>query len=308
MSAEADFDLDAGVDTIADGLGFNDESEQEQEFEDNEFVEGEEQEEGEIEGEEQQLEAQARQPPSSWSKEQHETWAKMPKEAQDYVELREKQMLDGIEQYKQGHQYAESVSQAFEPFREIVESLGLPDEQIVYNLLSHHAALTQGTLEQRQQALLQVGMATGIIPPDGKQPPPVNPIEQDLKNRLDRIEQMERQREIDKITQTVEQFASDPKNEYFDELSDDIAKFLKMGDDLQTAYDKAVWANPITRAKEMAKTTTVTNDQSKKIEAAKKASSVNIKSAKTSNAARTKTPVGSWEDTMREELNRLNKS
>jgi len=306
MSAEADFDLDAGVDSVAEGLGFNEDSEQN--IDDNEPLENEEQEEGDLENEEQPLETQAKQPPASWSKEQHETWAKMPKEAQDYVELREKQMLDGIEQYKQGHQYAESLNQAFEPFRNIINEFGLPDEQIVYNLLSHHAALTQGSLEQRQQALLQIGMATGIIPQDGKQAPPVNPIEQDLKLRLERIEKMEKQRELDKITETVAKFASDPKNEYFDELADDVTKFLKIGDDLQTAYDKAVWANPVTRAKEMAKTTVVTNDQTKKIEAAKRASSVNIKSAKTSNSSRTKTPTGSWEDTMREELNRINNS
>lgn len=308
MSAEADFDLDAGVDSVAEGLGFGEDSTQDQDYDDSEQLDNEEQEEGEFEQEEQPLEPQAKQPPASWSKEQHETWSKMPKEAQDYVELREKQMLDGIEQYKQGHQYAESLSQAFEPFRGVIEGLGLPDEQIVYNLLSHHAALTQGSLEQRQQALLQIGIATGIVPQDGKQAPPVNPIEQDLKQRLERIEQMEQKRALDQITQTVEQFASDPKNEYFDELADDIAKFLKIGDDLQTAYDKAVWANPVTRAKEMAKTTTVTNEQSKKLEDAKKASSVNIRGARTSNATRPRAPVGSWEDTMREELNRINKS
>jgi len=36
--------------------------------------------------------------PKTWPKEMHEHWGKTPKEVQDYWEVREKQMLDGLEQ------------------------------------------------------------------------------------------------------------------------------------------------------------------------------------------------------------------
>jgi len=303
MSAEADFDLDAGVADIADSMGLGGNDDENELDLDNEQGQEQDQETEEV----QEPEVVARKAPDSWSKEQHETWSKLPKEAQDYIELREKQMLDGIEQYKQGNQYADSVSKAFDPFRGIVEQLGLPDEQIVHNLLSHHAALTQGTLEQRQQALYQVGVATGIIQPDGQQmqAPPVNPIEQELKQRLERIEQMERKRELDKIESTIQEFASRPENEYFDELANDIAKFIDIGDDLKTAYDKAVWANPTTRAKEMAKQTAAAN--SGNIDKARKASSVNIKSSRTQNVTRPNQQLGSWDDTMKQRLDEINR-
>ena len=49
----------------------------------------------------------------------------------------------------------------------------------------------------------------------------------------------------------VNAFAADPEHPYFDELSDEIVAILKTGASLAEAYEKAVWANPVTREKEI---------------------------------------------------------
>src|SRR6187549_13360 len=55
-------------------------------------------------------------PPKSWRQDMHPHWGKMPKEAQQYYVEREKQMLDGMSQYKQIQQilapYEPMLSQA----------------------------------------------------------------------------------------------------------------------------------------------------------------------------------------------------
>jgi len=111
-----------------------------------------------------------------------------------------------------------------------------------------------------------------------------------------------------KVQSTVEQFASDPKNVYFDECADHIAKFIQQGDKLEDAYEKAVWANPVTRAKELARIQTESLDKLKpklkeEAQRSRKAAGSNVRSRDT---GRTPTePLGTMEDTMRETLAKI---
>lgn len=59
--------------------------------------------------------------------------------------------------------------------------------------------------------------------------------------------------EMAKVSKIVDDFAKDPAHPYFDELADEIAVQIKAGKELQEAYDTAVWANPVTRQKELAR-------------------------------------------------------
>ena len=56
-----------------------------------------------------------------------------------------------------------------------------------------------------------------------------------------------------KVSKIVDDFAKDPAHPYFDELADEIALQIKAGKTLQDAYETAVYANPVTRAKELAR-------------------------------------------------------
>lgn len=311
MDEEQSFDIDAGVDAIAYDMGWEGEEAIE---EDNEEITDElpeaaaENEETEADNEETSETVETKPAPASWAKDQYENWAKVPPEAQQYIELREKQMLDGIEQYKQGHAYAQELQRVIEPYRDMLQQFGASETQVIENSLGWNKMLTNGSLEARQQAFISLGTDLGLIPQEGQ--PPADPRTQELQQRLDRIERQEQERaqqtyqqNYQKVASEVETFANDPKNEHFEEVADDVILLLKTGIDLQTAYDKAVWSNPITRAKEQtklidSKTKELSSKKNIEAKAAMKAKSGNIRGV--SSSKETAEPVGTWEQTMQE--------
>lgn len=312
-----DFDIDAGVADIADSMGLGNSDDDDND----DGVDNETEEEAEADSKqdpketEESLEAEvtARQAPTSWSKDQRENWDKIPKEAQDYIELREKQIADGMHGFKETAAYANEMQRIIEPFRGSLQKHGVNETQAIQNLFGHHIALTEGTTESRQAAFVALGQNLGLIPQDGQHQ--ADPRTQELQQRLERIERQEQQRNqqaqqqnYSKIENEVNAFASDPKNEYFDEVADDVVTLLKTGIDLQSAYEKAVWANPITRAKEMNKsiaeqTKVIASKKTEAAKAAQKASSSNVRPLNSSKASNE--PGQSWDQTMSETLAKI---
>lgn len=309
---EQEFDIDAGVDSIASDMGWNDESDNDDDESGivDEHNEPDEEEVSE-ETEEESTEPTSKAPPASWSKDQHENWGKVPKEAQDYIELREKQMLDGIEQYKEGNTYAGEIQKIVEPFRDMLDQHGVDEKTAISNLFSWNKTLQSGTLEQRQQAFIALGNDLGIIPKEGQAA--IDPNTKSLQERLDRIERQETQRtqsaqkeNYNRIAQEVNEFAKDKDD--FDLLGDDITLILKSGVDLPTAYEKARWANPVTRAKALAEsvaeqTKVISKKNSEAAKAALKAKSTNVRNVNTNKTQ--KEATGSWDDTMAETLAKI---
>jgi vacuolar-type H+-ATPase catalytic subunit A/Vma1 len=94
------------------------------------------------------------------------------------------------------------------------------------------------------------------------------------------------------VQRDVEAFATDASHPYFDEVADDIAVMIQGGHDLESAYEKAVWANPVTRQKELARLQTeqqasIREKAMKEAETARKAASLNVRTRDTS-----RTPTG----------------
>jgi hypothetical protein len=109
--------------------------------------------------------------------------------------------------------------------------------------------------------------------------------------------------------QEVEAFASrlddagKPLHPYFDEVADDIVGLIQAGQaaDLQSAYEKAIWLNPVTRDKEVARLNSAAAEKAKRAaEEAKRAEAANVKTS--AKAATAGSPKGSMDDTMRETL------
>lgn len=246
--------------------------------------------------------------PKSWPKEMHEHWGKVDPKVQEYWEAREKQMLDGLEQYKQDATFAKSLKDVLTPYQPILKAQGLSETTAVQSLLNAHYRLTQGTQEARLAAYQELGRNLGLAQTDPNAPAPdpkLTAIEQQVQQLQQSISQREQaalQEAKAKIAKDVETFASDPAHPYFEDVADDMMAMLHAGHSLQEAYDKAVWANPVTRAKEQSRL--LTEHEAKLKENARlealpkqKAKSVNIKSRDTGRAPTE--PLGSWEDTMR---------
>lgn len=196
--------------------------------------------------------------PQSFKSDLHHVWDKIPPEAQQYYLQREKQMMAGINQYKGDAQYGKAFQEVIAPFQATLQAQGLDAPLAVQSLLQAHQRLTSGTPEQRQAAYRQLGENLGFTTGQTttEPQPAIDPTVKQLQEQFQQIQQVltAQQQEAftaarTKASQEVEAFASDPKNALFDECYEDIVKFIKAGDSLQEAYDRAVWANPVTREK-----------------------------------------------------------
>lgn len=248
-------------------------------------------------------------PPKSWRQDMHPHWGKMPKEAQQYYVEREKQMLDGMQQYRR-------IQDVLTPFEPLLSQKGVSVYDWVQGLVNAERMLTQGTPEQRQAAYRKLGEQLGFANQPEQNQTPVDPMVKQLQDKIAMIESglTAQQQAVynetkSKIQTEVDVFAADTKaHPYFDEVADDMQVFLRQGLSLQDAYDRAVWANPATRTKEQARA--LTEHEAKLKENArlsslpkKKAASVNVRNA---DSNRTPTePVGSIEDTIKAQLREI---
>jgi hypothetical protein len=240
----------------------------------------------------------ARSAPQSWAKDKHEVWSKMAPEAQDYYLAREKQMLDGLEQYKEHSSFGKQLRDVFTPYKALLQAQGVDEAKAAQYMLNAHYKLSSGSAQERATFLSSLAKSynidlTGLPQQEQQQVDPTVKALQDkvgtLEQTLTQRQQEEQNQQRQKISATVDAFASDPKNIYFEECADDIAAFLRAGHTLEQAYDKAVYANPVTRAKEIARLQTesekaLREKSGKDVEAARKATAVNVRGRDTRRA------------------------
>jgi len=308
---ESGFDMESAQDAISDSLFPKDEAENDDEldFDEEDEVsdidkELKEELKEESEKKEEEPEVEKIDLPASWKKDMQEKWGKLDVDAQKYVIEREEQMKSGLEQDRVDSNLGRTMRDIMTPYQALFQERGIEGPQAVKNLLDAHHALSGGTIEQKQSILSQLAQSYGITEPkEGENPQVVS-----LTQRLAQIEQnlnASQQRSLQDTQTRIESEVSAFADEHplFDELESEIADFIKVGYDLDDAYEKALWANPATRQKELDRLETEKTAESDKIakqeaEAAKKAKSVNVKGRESRKAPTGK--LGTMEDTMRD--------
>lgn len=254
-------------------------------------------------------------PPQSWAKEYHDDWAKMPRRAQEYYQTREKQMLDGLEQYKQFAGYGRNLQEAFKPYQESLKQQGLDEVKAVQYLLNAHQKLSDQDINRRREYFQELGRLYGVDfaqnAQNQAQTPEIAPLLEKItgiESVLNSLRQREYETTQKSVREQVDKFASDPAHPYFDEVSEHIVKLLNAGYNLDAAYETAVYANPVTRQKEIERIQTenaqkLEEKRKQEAQAAKKATSGNVRSRDTGRVPTE--PLGSMEDTMRATLAQL---
>jgi hypothetical protein len=253
--------------------------------------------------------------PKSWKQDLAPHWDKMPRELQDYVtNTREKDYLNGLEQYKTGHTAYAEFAEVLQPYMPRINSLGMRPAEAIRALMNADWALSQGTPEQKAAMVAQICQNYGIdprtLPLGGGDPnaPQPTAAELELRKKYDGLEsnlkgfmqsQIAEKRGV--IDKEVAAFAADPTHPHFDAVSDHIVRLLNADRNLslQDAYDQAVWANPTTRAKAVEILNKETADKARKereaaAQAAQKARLANVRGKptdKTTGAAK-----GGWEE------------
>ena len=257
-------------------------------------------------------EVKARKAPESWKKEMHEFYNSSDSAMQDYIDLRESQMKEGLEKDRGDANLGRTMRDIMTPHEMLFKNRGIEGPQAVQFLLNAHNTLSTGTIEQKQAAIQQLVQSYGIgAPAEG-----ANPQITSLTQRLSEMEQnynSSQQRSLQETQTRIETEVSAFADEHplFDDLQDDIAKLITAGYELEDAYEKARWANPTTRQSaldelETERVAKAEKDAKKEAEEARKAKSVNVKGNKSN-----KTPTadkGKFLDTddMRETLREIN--
>lgn len=255
--------------------------------------------------------------PRTWRAEAAAEFAKLPPVVQSEILKREEDIFKGIEGYKEAAAFGNSLKAVLDPYLPTLQQYNIRPEAQVADMMQAHYTLAFGTPEQKLGLMHQVAKDYGIplTPPAAKEDPvwvdpQVEALQKELegiKSVLTKSEQVQLERQKAEITEHVSKFASDPKNVYFEELANDIAHLLRTGAEksVESAYEAAIWRNPVVRAKEIARQQTEQAEATRKTEQervrkAKEATEVNVRSkAKTRGAA---TPVGSIDDTLNETL------
>lgn len=241
-----------------------------------------------------------REAPKSWAKEQHEVWSKLPSEAQDYIEHREKQMLDGIDEYREFATYGRELNNVITPYSPMFEQAGIDVKTGVQYLLNAQYMLQQGTPEQKEGELRRIAEQYGInlgekaTGGEEKLDPRMEQMQNTINQLQNKIEQGEQTNLTEmraKNAQEVDDFANDGNHPYFDELTEEIAIQIKAGKSLPDAYDTAIFANPVTKAKEIARIHTenaakLKEKKQQEVKKAIKATSSNVRAIET-----TRTPT-----------------
>jgi len=266
------------------------------------------------------------QAPNTWKPEVAAKWAALDPEVQAEILRREDDMFKGIEGYKANAKIGEQFNQVIEPYKHILAHFKVDPVQQLSGLMKAHYTLATGSPEQRVQLFRHLAGQYGVdVSELSKDPPYVDPEvkrltegHQALESKFNQTQQeLLREREA-AAQQRVEAFEKETeadgktlKRPYFKELEADVAAQLRAGaKDLQEAYDRAVWANPVTRVKEQQRLQQEADSKRKaeekaKAEAARKATAANTRTtAKSGSAA---APLGSMDDTLRETLAKIEK-
>lgn len=324
-----DFDIEAAVDDIGGGLGFevDDKPTDDVELEVTAPAEAEKPvaetpvEEAATTGEgEKPAEASASldEPPKTWRKEASATWAALPSEAKAEILKRESDIFKGIESYKVDATFGKSMKSVVQPYEAIMQANGMEPVSTIQGMLRGHHTLATGTPEQKATIFKQMAKdyrfdLSSLAAPAGE-PPYIDPAVATLQNELravqSQLSEANQRRQAEaraSVSAELDKFAGDPKNIHFNEVANDIANLLQRGlaGSLQEAYEKAVWLNPVTRAKEAARTTAEANakaaaEAATKATAARKALAANVTTRARSGSATT--PTGSLDDTLSEAL------
>lgn len=200
--------------------------------------------------------------PKAWKKDMQPHWEKLDPSIHDYVYEREANVMRGLQQYQQGH---ERWNELISPFKPLIEAHpDLNHVQLLQNLMHNHLGLLQGSPEQKlgmvKKFLDSYGIPLSAL--TGQEAPPadqrVQALEKQLQTMQQQFAQTQRQQQealVSENLKVVENFFSDPKNEFAEDVGDDIAHLLKTGaaKDLPSAYEMACWSNPVVREKMLAK-------------------------------------------------------
>lgn len=209
-------------------------------------------------------------PPAGWTAAEKSEWAKLSPVAQAAVSRREAEIARGGQQWsdeKRGYQSLLS------PLAQEAQRIGMTPEQGLQALLAAHHRMQTDLPGFIRDAAARAGLdlatlagSTGSVATEQNQQPDIAAlVRQAVQSQVAPLQQrfaVEDQQRQQSTVDTVTSFAASPGHEYFDAVQDELMAMIptiKAANPawthekvLQDAYDRAVYANPTTRASVLA--------------------------------------------------------
>jgi hypothetical protein len=196
-----------------------------------------------------------------------EEWRNLPNSVREEIHRREREFATRIQQTTEDSKFGATMQEVLRPFEAVMSMEANNPFQAVQNLARAASILRMGAPQQKAQFVAQLTKDYGIDVEmldsalAGEEPDPESQkLDQMLNQRLKPIQEMFqeisqtreslRNRQNTTYQQEVEAFAANKKNEFFDEVRDDMADLIeirakrKENLSLQDAYNIAVQARP----------------------------------------------------------------
>lgn len=205
-------------------------------------------------------------PPVTWAADAKGEWATLSPAIKAAVLKREVEMSSGGRQWSEEKRHYEAI---VAPVRQAASRRGISEAEGIQRLMAAQDRLDRDPVAAIQWLAQAYGVPLTVngTPSNGQPTADVSsriespPPRAQADPRIDAIwshMQAQEQRETEMTVQKVTSFAADPAHPYFDALNSEIMALLPVLKSsnptatpdqlLQDAYDRAVWANPETRA------------------------------------------------------------
>jgi hypothetical protein len=207
--------------------------------------------------------------PISWRPAVREKFGSLPAEVQAEVMRREHEINNGMREASEARKFHREAMDAVSPYLAAIQAEGGTPITAMKSLLGTAYMLRTGQPQQKAQMvadmILQFNIPIETLDQaitariQGRQMPndpmmsalqrELAPVRQFMSQIQNGVQQSS-QRTEQEITQTVEQFASNPQNEFWEDVKDTVADFLEVAATrgqqmtLQQAYDKAIMLHP----------------------------------------------------------------
>jgi len=197
--------------------------------------------------------------PQSWKPDAREAWADLPEAAKRDIVRREREIATTLQQSAEERRFAQEINLSFKPYEAELRAAGVSPKAVVDDLLNTSYVLRRGQPAQRAEMVARIIEQHGVDlvalndllskPAEANRPDPV-------AQRVAQLEQVEQQRQRQaqiahetQLNKMINDFAADPKNEFFQHVMPLMVTFLESNQSatLAEAYEKAIWANPETR-------------------------------------------------------------
>ena len=192
-------------------------------------------------------------------------WNDLPPEVREEIVKRDREVHQQFTRYDEERNFGKQIKGIVAPYEGLIRSMGAEPTQALEYLLKTDYALRTAAPDQKRAMFLKAAADYGVnLGEPGDAPQQQTQVDPQIETALQRIARLEselnnasnraRETEQAEIASSIEAFAADPAHAYFEQVRGEMSALLQNGfaGSLQEAYDKAVWANPDTRALHLA--------------------------------------------------------